>query len=86
MYEEYDSTLFLDRFFPPSALAAEVLAACESVTVDDKGRTRDELTLAGALEAPAGALEACEAGALEATDDLGAIVDCWWWGWVGGGV
>lgn len=27
--------------------------------------------LAGAFEAAAGALEACEAGALEATDDLG---------------
>ena len=31
-------------------------------------------TLAGALDAAAGALEACEAGALEAVADLGAIV------------
>lgn len=54
MYDEYDSTLFLERFFAPSALAAEVFAA-----------------LAGALEA-AGALLACEEGALEATVDLGA--------------
>jgi hypothetical protein len=34
-------------------------------------------TLAGALDAAAGALEACEAGALEAVADLGAIVVCW---------
>ena len=35
---------------------------------------RRKHTLAGALEAAAGALEACEAGALEAVADLGAIV------------
>lgn len=38
------------------------------VEASEEGRRH---TLAGALEAAAGALAACEEGALEATDDLG---------------
>ena len=40
MYEEYDSTLFLDLFFPPSALAAEVFAAYNTIRYNqgDEGR------------------------------------------------
>jgi hypothetical protein len=39
--------------------------------------------LAGAFEAAAGALEACEAGALEATEDLGGcgVLVCGQGGW-----